>query len=120
MELEQIVHDVRHASQRLHSVIGPWDVTTQVAHLAGVVGRLTDDVLAIEGALALPVEDGRLARNIADALFHLIRLSNAYHVDLEEAWAQFIEQGRSQLSQEAVVTALRDTVRQNRQRRQRG
>lgn len=118
MELEKMINDVQDASQRLHEIIGPWDGSLQVTHLAGVVGRLTDDVMSIEGKLAMPVENGHFEHNIADALFQLIKLSNVYQIDLVRAWTEFIEQGRAQLSNEAVVTMLRDTIRQNQERRQ--
>jgi len=55
MELKKVISDVQDVSQRLHAIMGPWDGTLQVTHLAGVVGRLTDDVLSIEGKLAFPV-----------------------------------------------------------------
>ena len=118
MEFEKMISDVHDVSQRLHEIIGPWDGCLQVTHLAGVVGRLTDDVMSIEGKLALPVEDGRFERNIADALVQLIKLSNMYQIDLVQTSTEFIEQGRAQLSNEAVVTRLRDTIRQNQERRQ--
>ncbi len=120
MELEKMINDIQDLSQRLHAVIGPWDGNLLVTHLAGVVGRLADDVLTIEGKLALSVENVRLARNIADALIQLIRLSNLYHLDLERAWTELLEEGRSALNNEAFVTAVRDTIRQNQERRQQG
>jgi NTP pyrophosphatase (non-canonical NTP hydrolase) len=120
MELEKMINDIQDLSQRLHAVIGPWDGNLLVTHLAGVVGRLADDVMTIEGKLAMPMENVRLARNIADALIQLIRLSNLYHIDLERAWTELLEEGRSALNNEAFVTAVRDTIRQNQERRQQG
>ena len=76
--------------------------------------------LTIEGKLAMPVENVHLARNIADALIQLIRLSNMYRIDLEQAWTELLEFGRSSLSNEAFVTMMRDTMRQNQERRQQG
>jgi hypothetical protein len=113
-----MMNDTREVSQILQAASGPWDGIVLVTHLAGVVGRLTDDVLSIEGKIALPVEDGRFAHNLAHALFQLIWLSNRYHIDLEGAWTEFLEQGRARLSDEAMVTALRDTIRQNLERQQ--
>lgn len=114
MELEQVVADARAASQELDAIMGPWCGTTRVAHLAGVVGRLTDDVLAHDGALPLPVEEERLAHNVADALYHLIALADAHQVDLGRSWSQFIQEGRAQLRDEGVVAALRETLSRNR------
>src|SRR6266699_4744330 len=101
MELQQMLHNAQDLSQRFHAVVGPWDGTLLVTHLAGVVGRLADDVMTIEGKLAQPVENVHLARNIADALIQLIRLSNMYRIDLEQAWTELLEFGRSSLSNEA-------------------
>ncbi len=84
MELEKMINDIQDMSQRLQAVIGPWDGNLLVTHLAGVVGRLADDVITIEGKLAMPVENVRLARNIADALIQLIRLSNMYRISIPE------------------------------------
>jgi len=113
MELEKMISDTQDLSQRFHEVVGPWDRSLQVTHLAAVVGRLADDVMIIEGKLAMPLENARLARNIADALIQLIRLSNSYQIDLERAWGELLEEARSVLSNEARVTMMRDTIRQN-------
>ena len=120
MEFEKMINDTHDMSQRLQAVIGPWDGNLLVTHLTGVVGRLADDVMTIEGKLAMPVENVHLARNIADALIQLIRLSNMYRIDLEQAWTELLEFGRSSLSNEAFVTMMRDTMRQNQERRQQG
>lgn len=120
MELEKMISDTQELSQRFHAVIGPWDGSLLVTHLAAVVGRLADDVMTIEGKLAQPVEQVRFARNIADALLQLIRISNAYHIDLERAWTDLLEEGHLGLNNEELMTMMRDTIRQNQQRRQQG
>lgn len=120
MELEQMINETRELPQWFHEVVGPWDGSLMVTHLARVVGRLADDVMTIEGKLALPVENVRFARTIADALIQLIRISNAYHIDLERAWMELLEEARSGLSNEALVTLMRDTLRQNQERRKPG
>ena len=61
--------------------------------------------------------NGRFARNIAGALIQLIRFSNAYRIDLERAWMELLEEMRSSLSNEALVTQMRDTLRQNQESR---
>ncbi len=113
MELEKMMNDTQELSQHFHEVVGPWDKSLLVTHLAAVVGRLADDVMIIEGKLAMPRENARLARNIADALIQLIRLSNSYQIDLEQAWKELLEEARSGLGNEALVTMMRDTIRQN-------
>lgn len=117
MELEKMINDTQDLSQRLHAVIGPWDGSLLVTHLAAVVGRLADDVMTIEGKLAMPLEHVRFARNIADALIQLIRISNRYHIDLERAWTELLEEARSGLNNEAFVALMSDTIRQNQERR---
>jgi len=47
-----------------------------------------------------------------------IRISNEYHIDLERAWTELLEEGHSGLSNEALVTMMRDTIRQNQERHQ--
>src|SRR6266576_2003578 len=108
-----MMSDTQDLSQRFHAIIGPWESYLLVTHLAAVVGRLADDVMTIEGKLALPVENVRFPRNIADALLQLIRISNAYHIDLEHAWTELLEEADSGLSNETFVTMMRDTIRQN-------
>ena len=120
MELEKMISDTQELSQRFHAVIGPWDGSLLVTHLAAAVGRLADDVMTIEGKLAQPVEQVRFARNIADTLLQLIRISNAYRINLEQAWTELLEEGHAGLNNEALVTMMRDTIRQNQQRRQQG
>ncbi|HLZ61832.1 MAG TPA: hypothetical protein VKR06_33230 [Ktedonosporobacter sp.] len=120
MELEKMINDTQDLSQRFHEVIGPWDGSLLVTHMAAVVGRLADDVMTIEGKLAMPVENVRLARNIADVLIQAIRLSNWYHLDLEQAWVELLEEARAGLSDEALVSRMRDTIQQNQERRQQG
>jgi hypothetical protein len=120
MELEKMISDTQDLSLRFHAVIGPWDGSLLVTHLAAVVGRLADDVMTIEGKLAMPVEKVRFARNIADALIQLIRISNLYHIDLERAWTELLEEGHASLNNEAVVVRMRDTIRQNQERREQG
>src|SRR5260370_21129468 len=109
MELEKMINDTQDLSHRLHAVIGPWDGNLLGTHLVGGVGRLADDVMTIEGKLALSVENVRLARNIADALIQLIRLSNMYHIALERALTQLLQDGPSGLSNESSVATLSDT-----------
>ncbi|GHO98304.1 hypothetical protein KSF_083520 [Reticulibacter mediterranei] len=113
MKLEQMINDTQELSQRFHEVVGPWERSLLVTHLAAVVGRLADDVMIIEGKLAIPLENARLARNIADALTQLIRLSNSYQINLERAWEELLEEARSGLGNEAFVAMMRDTIRQN-------
>jgi hypothetical protein len=117
MELEKMINEIQDLSQRLHAVIGPWDGSLLVTHLAAVVGRLADDVMTIEGKLAMPLENVRFARNIADALIQLIRISNRYHIDLERAWTELLEEAHSGLNNEAFVALMSDTIRQNQERR---
>src|SRR5258708_36034342 len=107
MELEKMINDIQDLSQRLHAVIGPWDGILLVTLLAGVVGRLADDVMTIEGKLAQPVEQVHFARNIADAVMQLLRISNLYQIDLELAWASFLEEARSGLGNEELIVAMR-------------
>lgn len=113
MELEQMISDTRETSQLFHEIIGPWDGSQLVAHLATVVGRVSDDVMTIEGKLAYPIENAHLGRNLADIVIQTIRLSNLYHVDLEQAWTALLEEARTGLSDEALVSRMRDTIRQN-------
>jgi hypothetical protein len=120
MELKKMITDAQDLSQRYHTVMGPWEGTLLVTHLAAVVGRLADDVMTIEGKLPVPLEPGRLSRNIADALIQLIRLSNSYHLDLERAWIGVLEEAQAGLSNEAMVATMRDTIRQNQKRRKPG
>jgi hypothetical protein len=120
MELETMISETQEVSQRFHAIIGPWDGSLLVTHLAAVVGRLADDVMTIEGKLALPGEHVHFARNIADALLQLIRISNAYHIDLERAWTALLEEARGSLSNEALVNTMRDTIRRNQERRHHG
>lgn len=120
MELQQMLHNAQDLSQRFHAVVGPWDGTLLVTHLAGVVGRLADDVMTIEGKLAQPVEQVHFARNIADAVMQLLRISNLYQIDLELAWAGFLEEARSGLGNEELIAAMRETIHQNLERRQQG
>jgi hypothetical protein len=117
MELVKMISETQDLSQRFHAVIGPWDGSLLVTHLAAVVGRLADDVMTIEGKLAMPGENVHLARTIADALIQLIRISSAYHIDLERAWTELLEEAQTGLSNEAVVARMRDTIRQNQERR---
>ena len=95
-----------------------WDGSLLVTPLAALVGRLADDAMPIEGKLPVPLEPGRLACTIADALMQLIRLSNSYHLDHERAWIGLLEEAQAGLSNEAMVTTMRDTIRQNQERRQ--
>jgi hypothetical protein len=76
--------------------------------------------MTIAGELALPVANGRFARTSADALIQLIRTSNAYRINLERAWMEELEEARLSLSNGALVTLIRDTLRQNQERRKPG
>jgi hypothetical protein len=113
MELEKMMNDTQELSQRFHEEVGPWDRSLLVTHLAAVVGRLADDVMIIEGKLAMPRENARLARNIADAMIQLIRLGQGYQLDLERAVSDFLEEARQSLENEGLVTTMRNTLNQN-------
>ena len=113
-----MLNDTQDVSRRFHEIIGSWDGPLLVTHLAAVVGRLADDVMTIEGKLAMPGENVRFPRNIADALIQLLRISNAYHIDLEQAWSDLLAEGHASLNSETLVTMMRDTLRQNRERQQ--
>lgn len=117
MELEQMISDTQDIAQRLYEIVESWDGIEIMAHLAAVVGRVSDDVMTIEGKLAYPIEHARLARNLADVVMQTIRLSNLYHVDLEQAWAALLEEARTGLSDEATVSRMRDTIRHNQERK---
>jgi len=113
MELEKMITETHELSQRLHTIIGPWDGMVLVTHLAAVVGRLADDVMTIEGKLAMPLEQVRFARTLADALLQLIRISTKYHIDLERAWTELLEEARLSLSNEEFVAQMSRIIRQN-------
>src|ERR1700731_2085702 len=106
MELQQMISDTQEISQRLYEIIEPWDGIQVVAHLAAVVGRVSDDVMTIEGKLAYPIENAHLARNLADVMMQTIRISNFYHVDLEQAWMALLEEAHTGLSNEELVTRM--------------
>ncbi len=118
MELKKLLNETQELSQRFHDVIGPWDGPLLVTHLAAVVGRLADDVMTIEGKLAMPIENVRFARNIADALIQVLRISNAYHIDLEQAWLDLLTEANAGMNNDTFVTMMRDTIRQNREHQQ--
>ncbi|MBO0781741.1 MAG: hypothetical protein J2P37_23220 [Ktedonobacteraceae bacterium] len=113
-----MLNDTQDLSQRFHEIIGPWNGPLLVTHLAAVGGRLADDVMIIEGKLAMPGENVHFPRNIADALVQLLRISNAYHIDLEQAWRDLLAEAHAGLNNETLVTMMRDTLRQNRERQQ--
>ncbi|GHO49102.1 hypothetical protein KSX_72650 [Ktedonospora formicarum] len=73
--------------------------------------------MTIEGKLALPVENVRFTRNIADALIQLMRLSNFYALDLQQAWTDLLEEGYASLNNETIVAIMKATIRQNQERR---
>ena len=50
----------------------------------------------------------------------LIKISNAYRIDLDRVWMELLEEARSGLHNEALVALMRDTLRQNRERRKPG
>ena len=117
MELEQMISDTQDVTQQLYTIVEPWDSIQVVAHLASVVGRVSDDVMTIEGKLAYPIENARLARSLADVVMQTIRLGNLYHVDLVQAWAALLEEARTGLSDEATVSRMREIIRQNQERK---
>ncbi len=117
VELEQMISDTQEITQRLYTIVEAWDGIQIVAHLAAVVGRVSDDVMTIEGKLAYPIEHAHLARNLADVVMQTIRLSNLYQVDLVQAWAALLEEARTGLSDEATVSRMRETIRQNQERK---
>jgi hypothetical protein len=61
-----------------------------------------------------------LHAHIADAVMQLLRISNLYQIDLELAWASFLEEARSGLGNEELLAAMRETIHQNLELRQQG
>jgi hypothetical protein len=120
MELEKMISETQELSQRFFEEIVPWESNLLVMHLAAVVGRLADDVMTIEGKLAHPVENVRFARNIADAILQLFRISIAYGIDFEQAWKDILVEARTGLDNKAFVNMARETIRQNLERGQQG
>ena len=108
-----MVRETQELSDRLDMVMPPWERTLLVTHLASVVGRLADDVMATEGRLALPVEERHLARSLADVVMQAIRIANAFQVDLPQAWAALVTEGHTTLDNAEVVAAIQATLRHN-------
>ena len=113
MELEKLISQTGELSLRYHDLVGPWERSLLVTHLSAVVGRLADDVMILEGKLPIPLSNAHLARNIADAMIQLIRLSQRYQLDLERAVSDFLEEAQKALENEELVTTMRDTLQQN-------
>lgn len=113
MELEKMIGETRELSQRFYDEIVPWESNLLVLHLAAVVGRLADDVMTIEGKLAHPLANVRFARNIADAVLQLFRISIAYGLDFEQAWKDILLEVRTGLDNKEFLQMARETIRQN-------
>jgi NTP pyrophosphatase (non-canonical NTP hydrolase) len=123
MELENIVNDTQHFTQRIQELLGPHvfgDPSTLVVELSRVIGVLAESTLVTEGKRpAHPARSPRLAHDVADVLFLLIAISNHYHIDLEKAWNEWIPQTRARLSDDAFVQIVHDRVARARQQKAR-
>lgn len=97
MELEKMVNDTQHFTQRVHELFGPQvfgDATTLVAELCRVVGILSESILVTEKKRpSRPATSVRLAHDIADIQYMVIAISELYHIDLAQAWNDLLQEG---------------------------
>lgn len=97
-----VLHGKNTTSKRVQELLGPQaleDTSTLVAELCRVVGVLAEGVLVTEGKRPpRPDTSVRLAHDIADVLYMLIEISNHYHIDLEQAWNDTIQEGWANLA----------------------
>ena len=102
MELEQIVNDTQDFTRRVQEVFGPqWleEPATLVVELGRVIGVLAESTLVTEGKRpAHPARPVRLAHDVADVLFMLIEIGNYYHIDLERAWNELLQESWENLA----------------------
>lgn len=121
MELEKIVNDTQNFTQRVREVFGPQlfeDPSTLVVELSRVIGVLAESTLITEGKRpARPARPLRLTHDVADVLFVLIAISNHYHIDLEQAWNDWIPQTQARLNDDAFVKMIHERVTRGRQQK---
>lgn len=122
MELEKLINDTQDFTKHIHELFGAqWlgDTSTQVAELSRVIGVLAESTLITEGKRpARPGVPVRLAHDMADVLFMLISISNAYDIDLAQAWNEWIIQTRARLDNGEFAKLIRDRLSASRANRQ--
>jgi hypothetical protein len=102
MEIEKMIDDTRHFTKSVQDQLGPQifgDGSALIAELVRVSGFLAEAVLVTEGKR--PTRTGttvRLAHDITDVLYILISISDYYHIDLERAWNDLIQEAWSNLA----------------------
>jgi NTP pyrophosphatase (non-canonical NTP hydrolase) len=64
----------------------------------GDVGDLAKLVQAMEGVRAIPDAKAKLAHELADCLWSVITLADAYAIDLEQAFAQTMDELQARLA----------------------
>lgn len=69
-----------------------WTTEEIALGLVGDVGDLVKLVMAHEGVRAIPGAQDKLAHELADCLWCLLVLSQRLHVDLEDAFAQTMDE----------------------------
>jgi DNA-binding XRE family transcriptional regulator len=119
MEIEKMVNDTRSFTKRVQELIGPQvhgDAITLVADLTRTIGILSDSVLTIEKK-RLP-RTVRLGHDIADVLYMLIAISDAYHIDLERVWNEWSQQMRARLDDGEFIEMMRNRLSLARANRQ--
>jgi NTP pyrophosphatase (non-canonical NTP hydrolase) len=102
MEIEKMIDDTRHFTKSVQDQLGPQIFSgpqTLMAELCRVSGCLAEGILVTEGKR--PARSGttvRLAHDIGDVLFIAIAISDYYHIDLEQAWNDLIQEGWGNLA----------------------
>src|SRR3954452_1385132 len=97
MEIEKMIEDSRHFTKSVQDQLGSQVFSgpqTLMAELFRVSGSLAEGVLVTEGKRpARPGTTVRLAHDISDVLYIAIAISDYYHIDLEQAWNDLIQEG---------------------------
>ncbi|GHO97812.1 hypothetical protein KSF_078600 [Reticulibacter mediterranei] len=97
-----MIEDTRHFTKSVQDQLGPQVFSgpqTLMAELCRVSGSLAGGILVTEGKR--PARSGttvRLAHDISDVLYILISISDYYHIDLERAWNDLIQEGWGNLA----------------------
>jgi NTP pyrophosphatase (non-canonical NTP hydrolase) len=69
----------------------PWTAEEIALGLVGDVGDLAKLIMAVSGVRDIPYAQQKLAHELADCLWSVIVLANAFDVDLEQAFLQTMD-----------------------------
>lgn len=97
MHVSEMMQMTREVADLFDEQVGPWSVPVMLTELMAEVGTLADSLMIQEGYRRPRADVPDLSDDVADILFMLLRIADAYHIEIASAYKEMIQRTRERL-----------------------